>query len=288
MLSAATLLFVYAGASSERTAGETAQPPLTAYTIPAPDAAEVMASVRRFADERTDRTYRAGIVPHHLLADKLIAHFFAVAFAPDVERIIVVSPNHQEAGSRAIITSMSAWNTDLGTAQGDADLATALVSRRIAGFDDTVVRQEHGFTNLVPYIVATHPVARITPVLLKLRPTERELASLSDFLSEAFDERTALVVSADFAHGLSAVDANQRDAATQQALESLNREYFRTLDAAFSETVDTPNGIAVLFTVLERHGERATALLAHENSSTVTSRIADEVTSYFEVGYAPE
>lgn len=230
-------------------------------------------------------TFTGGIVPHHLLASDLIADFFAHVDVAQVQRVILIAPNHDEIGL-PILTSAASWDTPLGVVPGDTDGVSQLVRATRAVRADDVVQHEHGITNILPYIAARLPGARVVPVILKRSVSLGDIHALSDVLATLTDTHTLVIVSVDFSHGLTAHRARDIDARTQPALIALDEAYFASLGTNFSETADTPLGLVTLFRVLHASGRTNARILTNTDGAVLTGAGADAiVTSYFEVGF---
>ena len=85
---------------------------------------------------------RAGIAPHHGLASEMIARFYD-NLPNDVERIILIGPDHFNAGRRFITLCPLPWRTRNGMLKIDTAALTALARIGGVGIESLPFRLEH-------------------------------------------------------------------------------------------------------------------------------------------------
>lgn len=61
----------------------------------------------------------AAVVPHHLVAGRLISSMFEELKNQDIKKIIVIGPNHYEAGREYLQSYAGGWETPFGQVRGD-------------------------------------------------------------------------------------------------------------------------------------------------------------------------
>ncbi len=115
--------------------------------------------------------------------------------------VVLVGPSHRAAFDGVAVHGRGAWETPLGRAAVDEDLAKALLDADRVVFDDPGVhRDEHSLEMQMPFLQRLVPGLRIVPVLMgsQSRP---EVEALGAALGKALAGRRALLVaSSDLSH----------------------------------------------------------------------------------------
>ena len=167
-------------------------------------------------------TVYGGIVPHHLLARRLIAEFFRALAEDPPETVIVIGPNHKLEGTGEIQTTPTDWGTPFGILEADHAIVARLAEEAGAARNDDLFEVEHSVSALVPYIKYFLPEAKIAPVLLHgslPREKAKEFgAMLGEILAE--DPDTVIIASIDFSHYLRTPEEDEMDIITGDAIRS--------------------------------------------------------------------
>lgn len=186
----------------------------------------------------------AGVVNHHFLAADLIARFFTnlKISSPDVEHIIILSPDHFFSGRGPISIHDRDYSTPDGILESDRPLVAALVSSTAATLENGVMFEaEHGVGALAPFIKHEFPDAKIVGIALQ-GTMDRGLAlSFGQQLSSLIDDRTIVIVSSDMSHYLPAKQALKNDVTTIAKLKSLDQRFFAKAKDDFID-----NGVALV------------------------------------------
>ncbi len=156
-------------------------------------------------------------VPHHLLAADLIARGFWAASAGDYDRIILISPDHFRAVSKAFGTTREDLVTVLGTVASDAAAIDALSASPLVETLPTI-EAEHGVMAVAPFVAHFFPKAKIVPVLASIYSTEADWAAMAELLRPLVSARTLIVQSTDYSHYRPVGEAVQRDQETIAAI----------------------------------------------------------------------
>ena len=127
--------------------------------------------------------------------------------------VVLVGPSHRAAFDGVALHARGAWETPLGRAPIDEDLAQALLVADPIVFDDPDVhRDEHSLEMQMPFLQRLVPGLRIVPMLMGTQSRE-EVLSLAAALAGALAGRGALLVaSSDLSHYQPAAVANRADA----------------------------------------------------------------------------
>lgn len=244
------------------------------------DAPAFDAAVRRAAEEPAQPMtgVRAAVFPHHWLAGRLITGTLRdVAESGEFERVVLVGPDHVNAGSTSAATSDLAWQTPFGPVQPDESAVGALTKAGAASTEPGVLTYEHSISGIIPALAYYLPNARIVPISLRHGMREAEVLAMAELLASMMDEHTILLASVDFSHYLPAEIARARDRETIAAIESLDTATVLGFD---NDHVDSPPSIAVLMETMRLVGTAAFELRDNTNSADMGAPPNEPVTSY--------
>ncbi len=221
---------------------------------------------------------RAVIVPHHWFAGHLILGGLRdLAASGDYQRIVLIGPNHVNAGAAAVVTSDIAWRTPFGSVEPDAEALRSLLDGGFAQSQPEVLTYEHSVAGIVPAIAYYLPEARLVPLALRRDMTAGEVQRLAAALASLLDSRTVLVAAVDFSHYLSAEEAGRRDRETLAALDSLDSSRILSFG---DDHLDSPPSIAALLEAMRLTGAGEFRLGENTNSSELGGSALEPVTSY--------
>lgn len=241
---------------------------------------DFMASVSKA--EKTQQpvgAIKGGILPHHLLAGRMIADFFSTLASDPPELLVVLAPNHKRLGMAGLHTSSKNWDTPFGMLEGDSTVEPLLVNRFKAAESTSILEEEYSISGLVPYIKYYLPETRILPVLLHGSYGQYDSEQLGSFLAESLKSKNAIVIaSVDFSHYLPVNKADRMDDITLRALKAFDTGVIGNMG---NDNLDSPPSIIALLSAMEGMGAREFTLLGHDNSSRITGSGADYTTSYF-------
>lgn len=224
-----------------------------------------------------------GIVPHHLLAGKMIGDFFKAVSPCDPEVVVVIGPNHRGEGAKSVQTAGWDWNTPFGVLQADREIVGSLLENRIAAENFILMEKEHSISCLVPYIKYFMPHSKIVPVLMTGTDRISGAERLGAFLAQMSRCRKILfIASVDFSHYLPVEKADEMDEITRKALLKRDIDRIRAMDNNY---MDSPVSIITLLTVMDRLGAREQIILDHNNSARISATDPNSTTSYFTVIY---
>ncbi len=223
---------------------------------------------------------KGGIVPHHLLAGRMIAAFFDDLAQDPPGTIILLGPNHRLVGSNEVHTSSADWLTAFGTLKADSKLTKVLTDRINASENNRLMEDEHSISSLVPYIKYYMPDTKIVPVLLHGSYTQEQSKELGALLAEIVTYRPDAVIlaSIDFSHYLNVIEADRMDEMTLAAISSRN---FDELGRMNNDNLDSPPSILTLLSAMDDIGAVGPDVIGHDNSYGITGTSADYTTSYY-------
>lgn len=226
---------------------------------------------------------RALIVPHHWPAGDLIVRGLRdVAATGEYRRVILVGPDHPNAGGAVATTSRWPWRTPFGTIDPEVTAIQALTHGGLVRAEPTVIGREHSVAGLVPAVAYFLPHALLVPLVVRSDVRRAEAERLAAQLEPWMDERTILVLSVDFAHDLLPHDARRMDAESVAALTALDLD--RAL-AYGNEHLDAPGAVAVTLALMRRLGSTRFQLRADRDGGTLPGYGGGPVTSYISGTY---
>ena len=126
--------------------------------------------------------------------------------------VVLVGPSHRAAFDGVALHSAGAWDTPLGRAPIDEELAQALLAADPVVFDDPEVHaEEHSLEMQMPFLQRLVSGLRIVPLMMGSQ-ARGEVDALAAALAKALRGRTALLVaSSDLSHYQPAAVANRLD-----------------------------------------------------------------------------
>jgi hypothetical protein len=161
------------------------------------------------------------VVPHagYMYSGHVAGAVYAHLDIP--ERCIVMCPNHTGLGHPLSIMSHGAWETPLGMATIDSELAEALLERFPLLIDDSDAhRKEHAIEVQLPFLLAKQPNFRFVPIAIGTRQYEA-LEGLGRAIADvvtASGERALVLASSDMNHYESDAITRVKD---QKAIEKI-------------------------------------------------------------------
>jgi AmmeMemoRadiSam system protein B len=139
--------------------------------------------------------------------------------------VVLVGPSHRAAFDGVAVHARGAWETPLGRAAIDEQIAQAVLDADRLAFDDPGVhRAEHSLEMQMPFLQRLVPGLRIVPLLMGSQ-SRGEVEALAAALGKALAGRRALLVaSSDLSHYQPAEVANRLDAAVVEAVGRFDDE----------------------------------------------------------------
>ncbi len=223
----------------------------------------------------------AVVVNHHLLAPAFIAETLGVVASEQPTTVILVSPNHFNAGSANLISSLYDWQTPYGVLPANQSVIKHLQAEHVS-VEEKPFETEHGISGIVAFIKKVMPNASVIPIILKDKTTKAEIDDLNNAIGVFTSGRVIMVSSVDFSHYLPGAVADFHDLLSKQVLNSLDDTAIPRLE------VDSQPAIRLLLNyVKSRHTEKFT-ISNHSNSSIVSGDLQQtRGTSYITGYYGP-
>lgn len=217
---------------------------------------------------------RGVVVPHHMLASKLLSGIFSSL--GNYDTVIILGPNHEQEGVSLAYTSESNWNTYFGKLSADAAKIRKLTRNAAIVVNDDIVGAEHSVAVPINYVNRYLPEAKVVPLVLNQDNDLVKITELARVIASILDENTLVVASIDFSHYLNESEARKKDAETLAAIEEKNYQKIASFD---SSNLDSSTSIILLDMLMEFAGNHKIEVLVNTNSAEITG-YNKEVTSY--------
>ncbi len=225
---------------------------------------------------------RALIIPHHWVGGALIMRGVRdLAATREISRVVLVGPDHVNAGNAPATTSGLAWQTPFGRLEPDSKEIDRLAGLGVAREDADVLAHEHSVAGIVHAVKYYMPRATLVPLALRQDMTYAEVMSLAEAVAAGADEHTTVIASVDFSHYLSAPEAAAKDRETVAALEALDSARIMGYG---NDHLDSPPSIVFAIEVARLLGGEQFVLRENTNSGVLAGTMSPAVTSYVE-GY---
>lgn len=213
------------------------------------------------------------VVPHagYMYSGHVAGAVYAQLEVP--ARCIVLCPNHTGMGTPLSIMSEGVWETPLGDAPVDAELAAALLNRfPLLNEDASAHLSEHAIEVQLPFLQARRSDVRFVPIAIGTRQYE-VLAGLGEAIGEVLSgagERILVLASSDMNHYESDPVTRSKD---QKAIERI-----LALDPPGLYEVVTKEEISMcgygpavaMLTAAKRLGARSAELIKYATSGDIS------------------
>lgn len=223
----------------------------------------------------------AGVVPHHLLAEKIIEDFFSYISSKDKpETIILLGPDHFNAGS-VVGNSFITVRPDI---QGfynlkiDESLIKNLSSKHELIFSNSSISFDHGIINLIPFVKKYFPDSKIVPFIIPFNISREETERFAISLNSLTSLKTIVIASVDFSHYLPPSAAEFHDIKSTRALINFQKEDFRNLEVDSWQALYIARDFAYL-----RKKEFPKVIGRLNSTDFLTNKDIEKTTSYFSV-----
>lgn len=236
-------------------------------------------AIAKVADYPPSNERLTGItVPHHLLADRLVALGFKAASGFSYKRIVILSPDHFRMADRPFATTRRGFETVEGRVPTDSAAVGQLLKAGDWIEDSCLFDREHGVRAMLPFIRHYFPETPIVPVAISIRAGRADWDRMADALRPLVDDRTLIVESTDFSHYLPQHEARRFD---QQTLNLLAAGSLEGIAALKQPQHADSVGALYIQTKLQKALFSATPLVvANENSQQYVEHYVAETTSY--------
>ncbi len=234
----------------------------------------------------SDDRILGAVVPHHLLAHRLIAEVFVRLQENPPPLLILLGPNHHNKGAR-ILTSTLGWQTPFGIVEVNDEVVKELQNNNMTKIDDHIFAQEHSMGNLMPFIKYYLPKTKVVPIIYHYDVSKDEATLMAKQLADIVKYDGAIIASVDFSHYLTRQEAEEKDGETLKVMSEGDLDTLFTMD---DDHLDSPASLGTLFLTMESLGLQDFQVLNHTNSGIIIGNDLIETTSYITLlfsGYSP-
>ncbi len=222
---------------------------------------------------------RGGIVPHHLLADGMIASFFKALSGNKYDYIVVVAPNHKRIGKSSINTTKKSWSTPFGTLNSSKDIIESFIKEGLAAENPALMEEEHSVSSLIPYIKYYFPDSKIIPLIIHGNYGLANSKNLGRIINKKMSDKDYLMIaSIDFSHYLTPEKADKMDEITLKAIQERN---LNAISRMSNDNLDSPPSLMTFLTIMDGIGATKSDILGHDNSARISKQQSTSTTSYF-------
>jgi len=222
------------------------------------------------------------IVNHHLLAASLIDEAFEKVKSDEPMKVILLSPNHFNAGVRAIQTSGAELQTPEGEFPVDLEISKRLIESGQLGSEVGSFKGEHGIYNILPYVKKYLPKATITPVIIKDGTSDEKIDVLAQTIHKAVPG-ALIIASLDFSHYLTSTAAQFHDQKSLQVIRGFDFDSIKNVE------IDSKPVLRLMLKLMTLDQAKDFTLLQNTNSAEFSKTLnlletTSYVTGYFEPG----
>jgi len=159
-------------------------------------------ATKQISEPKNQITTKAIIVPHHLLVENYLTDFYKQISEknPNVEKIILISPNHFNYGNRYIQSTTSLTDKDGTKINIDKNEIAKISQTGVISIEPIYFEKEHGIMNELIFTNKYFKNAKIIPIRIKNGTSKDRLDMVLNELSKIVTPNTLIIVSADFTH----------------------------------------------------------------------------------------
>ncbi len=221
-----------------------------------------------------------GVVPHHLVASSMLADFFSLLSRRDARpaTILLLAPNHFEAGEATIQTTPVVWDTAFGMVEPDPEFLHDVKEGGAEIRPETFI-EEHGIYNVLPYIAHFLPGVKVVPVVFRYSMTTHEREQfITSILPRIRTSEVFVVSSIDFSHYLPRAEAEKKDRETLTVLQDFDLSEIARYG---SDHLDSPGAMLALLRIGQELRATNLTALRHGNSADTIRGRNSSTTSHF-------
>lgn len=255
------------------------QPLAAQYT----DTALFLSPIKQTTIKPATSTVTGLIVPHHLLAKDLMAEAYAYASSGQYQTIVLLSPDHFNAGKTEVSTTDRDFSTVFGTVATDKNIVNQLKKLSFIGNGNFFYR-EHGLEAQLPFIKYYFPKTKVVALTFKPTVSQDKLDQIITVLKNNLPPDSLIVESTDFSHYLTPAQAALKDSESIKTITDNG-------DALALNQPDNVDSKAALYieSTLERDFfKNSSKILEHKNSQDYTKETVTSSTSYLVAAYQPQ
>jgi MEMO1 family protein len=215
---------------------------------------------------------RALICPHagYVYSGPTAAYAYKLVQGNPYETVIIIGTSHQYALDGASIYLKGGFETPLGIAPVDEELASVIAQASGFSYVPEAHAKEHSVEVQVPFIQRSLPEAKIVPIVLGY-PTRRNVYALAEGLAKACSKKKVLIVaSTDLSHYLPKAEANSVDSKTIALVKNASADTLITKCGRGENIMCGGGGVAAALIALKKSGQPQIEVLRYTDSSEAT------------------
>ncbi len=228
------------------------------------------------------------ISPHagYEYSGRTAAH--AIASLKGSQRFIILGASHYPLGPGFSIMSSGSWETPLGVAMVDREMASALMGKcSLLEEDSSAHRREHSIEVQIPFLQRLFPRFAFVPISVRNegygKGFLKDCEALGHAAALAAKAGAGIIASSDFSHYVSLEEAEMKEKPVLDAILGLDpAAFFRALKRTDASICGYGPIAATLYAAREL-GLRAR--LIHSSNSGEATGDSSEVVSYHAVGF---
>jgi poly-gamma-glutamate synthesis protein (capsule biosynthesis protein) len=257
------------------------QPVSAQYT----DSSFFLSAIKQTKTEPTSEIINGLIVPHHLLAKDIIAATYSYASRGNYKDIVLLSPDHFDAGQKEISVTERNFSTVFGTVTSDKEIARQLKELPYVGEGDFFYR-EHGLGAQLPFIKYYFPNTKIIAITFQPTTSQDKLDQVIAILEKNLTPDSLIIQSTDFSHYLNPSQATLEDT---ESINVINGgDAAKAFDLGQPANLDSTAALYIQAKLQKDFFKTKPIILEHKNSQDYTTEKVISSTSYLAVAYQPE
>lgn len=218
-----------------------------------------------------------GIVSHHFFVERNIAKLFGLWSAQNFKTIVVIGPNHFNAGDSDLLISREAYKTPWGNLLPNLSVVDQLVKSNLVKNQEDPFQREHSVSVEVGFIKHEFPNAQIVPIIIKHNTSKEKMRALAIKLNEILPDNALVLASVDFSHHVTNPIAQKQDTQSIALLKAWDADGIWKLP---SSQMDSPPTIYALLKYLELRGAKNMQYWNTNQALVSGSLDSTDVTSY--------
>lgn len=215
-----------------------------------------------------------GIVSHHFYAEKYISDFFSSLKSQNPNVLVIIGPNHFNAGSSDILISKYPYKTPWGILEPEENIINSLIDGSVASIEEIPFEREHSIGSLVGFAKYTFPDVKIVPIIVKRSVNPDKIDKLAEELNKILPDNSLVLTSVDFSHHLNRFVAGLHDEKSISTIQSFNIPDLYRLE------IDSPASVRLLLKYLSLRGAKEMAYINARSTDISKSLDSEDVTSY--------
>lgn len=215
------------------------------------------------------------VVPHagYVYSGPTAGHAYKQIMNQNFSTVIILGPSHREYLTGVSIYPGAGFETPLGIAPIDTELAKRLAERsRLFSLTIAGHQSEHSLEIQVPFIQTALPGAKIIPIAVGHLDWSM-CNEIGQTLAQALGDRKALIIaSTDLYHGNSYSECNRMDAKTRASIQAFDAPAF--FDGWAKDRYPACGGacVAIVQVAAKALGANKCDIIYHTNSADVTGQ----------------